>query len=151
MTPPPKPTAMQSTPAQIKEVDNLLSTFVFDEAEKQQLAAIDAMQQVCHLLGITESQYQRFSKGIARRYLVYLTDHNHYLITDFLKCPLFWAWWDNQFKIRNQQFIATDFGDHCSAQWANIYADLNDPYYLTTQIRPTQVIWEAVLNKEEKK
>ena len=94
---------------------------------------------VIHLLGITSQQYYQIQFSTAERYMLERTQDNHVLVTEFLKEPLFWAWWRNQYAMVDEYF-AVIHSSGLPGELIGIYESM----HLKIQVFPDKILWKQI-------
>lgn len=63
-------------------------------------------QRIQKLLGITADQYAEYVWDLGLKYAYHYTNEDDEAVRFMTQCKSYWAWWQNQFDLIDEQFIA---------------------------------------------
>lgn len=138
---------MQTTPAHIKEVDNLIASIRLTNAELLQLKQMDAQHYVCEMFGWDEDDYGAQMLDAGAAYLKVYCQRLPGLDVKMAKCESFWQWWCNHYGNRNIQFMHWDCTQVDCTLWLQYYRDLHNPNILAQHIYPGAAVWNEIKRK----
>jgi hypothetical protein len=93
-------------------------------------------QRICKLLCMTDAQYAEHQYNTGLSYLQLYIRNNAPIIRELEGNKIFWAWWRNQWAMRDAKFLAAKHPDNMMAIWLNCH----DAAMLATERYPSAKI-----------
>lgn len=116
------------------------------------MSITDTKALICMITGISPDEYNEAQFERAYDYLETVIPGDSWGVTQLTTSPLFWEWWNRQWKSREMQFILND-GLHCllPSEYSEVaevvkelWNDLHNGKELT--IRPSRFVLEQSFN-----
>lgn len=102
---------------------------------QQKTIRLTNQQRIIKLLGWSEMQYSQFIYEIGLRYLELYIPSDRAGIDALSRSKIFWAWWRNQWAIRDGEFLADE-----DVKNTLLYKWYHSPHRLTSEIFPNAVV-----------
>jgi len=106
---------------------------VYQEAEK-------CKQEVCSLLGWTETEYYDFQIDEGMNYLRLYLNNDQWGIELVMKCRQFWTWWRNHWHMRDCEFLAYKDFPAVHYNRRDLYREHNSADVLRKSITPNGIV-----------
>lgn len=113
-----------------------MATIKTVNSEQQQIMR----DEICALLGISIERYYQIQFDTAEQFMLDKTFNDHLLVTEFLKEPIFWNWWRNQYWMIDMLFMVNPFESNLGSILEQEYIQA----HLQIKAYPDKVIWQKI-------
>lgn len=108
--------------------------------ESRRVAAKASKERIMRLLEWSELQYCDFQYRMGLEFLQEYIPGDPYGIAYLERHPVFWAWWRNQWTLRDEIYLNSDISTVRLRLRQNIYIQNNNPRALAQGITPPAVV-----------